>query len=244
MKLFLMVGVILSFVGSAGAFNLSNPTSRDAMTRLKANVLEGKEIQKDFTPINNMLFVKKADAVEKTEGGLILTGKNKIVKSEGLVTATGNGRINSETGFQSPMPVSIGDSVCFGKFSGQEVTYNGVKHTLIRDDDILVRFPAGKEQTIENAEVIWDNVLVKIQKKEIQESGGILIAATTKKASVSSIGEVMKVGPGRYAFNGVLMEMDVAPGDMVKFRDFSAQEVEINGEEYAVVRMSDLLAKF
>ena len=40
-----------------------------------------------------------------------------------------------------------------------------------------------------------------------------LIAATVKKASMSSIGEVLKVGPGRFAFNGELMEMDVAPGD-------------------------------
>lgn len=245
MKLLTIRVVLLSIVGSVIAFSPSSlQRNRGTNSRLMANVLEGKEIEKDFTPINNMLLVKKADAVEKTDGGLILTGKNKIVKSEGIVAAAGSGRINSETGFQSPMPVSIGDSISFGKFSGQELIYNGVKHTLIRDDDVLVRFPEGKEKTLENAEVIWDNVLVKIQKKEIKESGGILIAATTKKMSVSSIGEVMKVGPGRYAFNGVLMEMDVVPGDMVKFRDFSAQEVEIDGEEYAVVRMSDLLAKF
>lgn len=170
--------------------------------------------------------------------------QQKIDKSEGEVTACGDGKINSETGFQAPMPVSIGDSVAFGKFSGEAVEYNGVTHTLIRDEDILVKYPAGADKTIENAEVVWDNVLVKVEKKEIEETGGILIAATTKKASKSSVGEVLKVGPGRYAFNGVLMENDVAPGDMVKFRDFAAQEVEIDGEEYAVVRFVDLLAKF
>lgn len=142
------------------------------------------------------------------------------------------------------MPISIGDSVSFGQFDGEQVTYNGATHTLLRDDDILVKFPAGSEPTLENAEVIWDNVLVKVEEVDEMESGGILIAATVKKSATSSIGEVVKVGPGRLAFNGVLMEMDVAPGDMVKFRDFAAQEVEINGEEYAVVRMNDLLAKF
>ncbi len=170
--------------------------------------------------------------------------QEKINKSEGEVVSTGDGRVNSETGFQSPMPVSVGDTVSFGKFDGEEVTYNGEKHTLLRDDDILVRFPAGAETTLENAEVIWDNVLVKVEELDEMESGGVLIAATVKKSSKSSIGEVVKVGPGRLAFNGILMEMDVTAGDMVKFRDFAAQEVEIDGEEYAIVRMNDLLAKF
>lgn len=142
------------------------------------------------------------------------------------------------------MPVSVGDIVSYGKFTGEVITYNDSKHTLIRDDDILVSFPAGSEKTVENAQVVWDNVLVKIEKKEIESSGSILIAATTKKATISSIGEVIKVGPGRYAMNGELMENDVVAGDWVKFRDFAAQDVEINDEEYAVVSMTDLLAKF
>jgi co-chaperonin GroES (HSP10) len=40
------------------------------------------------------------------------------------------------------------------------------------------------------------------------------------------------------------MENDVSPGDLVKFRDFAAQDVEIDGKEYNVVKMIDLLAKF
>ncbi len=142
------------------------------------------------------------------------------------------------------MPIAVGDTVSFGKYDGEEIEYNGAKHTLLRDDDILVKFPSGAERTLENAQVIWDNVLIKIEEVEDFESGGLLVAATVKKSTTSSIGEVVKVGPGKLAFNGALMEMDVAAGDMVKFRDFAAQEVEINGEDYAVVRMNDLLAKF
>ena len=142
------------------------------------------------------------------------------------------------------MPVTVGESVYFGKFDGEELTYNDAKHTLIRDEDVLVKFPADVDLTLDNAEVLWDNVLIKVEEVDQMETGGILIAETVKKATVSSIGEVLKVGKGKLAFNGELMEMDVAPGDMVKFRDFAAQEVEISGEKYAVVRMTDLLAKF
>lgn len=213
-------------------------------TSTTANVLEGKEIQNAFTPINNMLLVKKGEIVDQTSGGIFLTGKEKIIKSEGEVVSAGIGKINSETGFLSPMPVAVGDTVYFGKFDGEEVVYNGVKHTVIRDNDILVSFPAGVESTLDNAEVMWDNVLIQVEEVPEMVTSGILISATVKKATTSSIGKVIKVGPGRFAFNGELMEMDVAPEDMVKFRDFAAQDVEIAGGKYAIVKMTDLLAKF
>ena len=46
------------------------------------------------------------------------------------------------------------------------------------------------------------------------------------------------------ASNGELMTMDVSPGDMIKFRDFAGNEVEIEGKEYSVVKMVDILAKY
>lgn len=98
--------------------------------------------------------------------------------------------------------------------------------------------------TLADAEVLWDNVLVKVVMITQEATGGVLIAATSKKLTTSSIGEVVSVGPGKYAFDGGLMEMDIEMGDMVKFRDFAAQEVEIEGEEYAVLKMTDLIAKF
>lgn len=208
------------------------------------NVLEGQPIENPLTPTNNMVLVKKVDVVDQTGGGIFLTGKSKIAKSEGKVVSFGPGRTNSETGFLRPSSLSTDEIVVFGKYDGEEVEYNGATHTIIRDDDVLVKFPAGEEMALENASVLWDNVLVKVTKVDVEATGGILIAATSKKMTTSSIGEVLSVGPGKYAFNGVLMEMDVQPGDMVKFRDFAAQEVEISGDEYAVLKMTDLIAKF
>eukprot|EP00559_Dactyliosolen_fragilissimus_P001140 CAMPEP_0184863792 /NCGR_PEP_ID=MMETSP0580-20130426/12465_1 /TAXON_ID=1118495 /ORGANISM="Dactyliosolen fragilissimus" /LENGTH=213 /DNA_ID=CAMNT_0027362319 /DNA_START=163 /DNA_END=804 /DNA_ORIENTATION=- len=210
----------------------------------ETNMLDGKEIENPFTPMGNMVFLKKSDIIDQTDGGIILTGKAKIDKTEGEVIATGPGRANSETGFQYPMQIKAGDGVVYGKFSGEDLTYNGAKHTILRDSDILVKFPFEEGLTMDNAEVLDDNVLVKVVEVQQEESGGILIAKTVKKTSTSSIGEVIKVGAGRFAFNGVLMEMDVSVGDMVKYRDFSAQEVEIEKENFAVLKMTDILAKF
>lgn len=72
MKLFAL-STLLAAAGQANAFA---PTSSKSRTSgLMANVLEGKEIEKDFTPIQNMLLVKTVDVIDQTEGGLFLTGK-------------------------------------------------------------------------------------------------------------------------------------------------------------------------
>lgn len=68
------VSALLALLGQAGAFTTSSRPSFSSSLRV-ANVLEGKEIGGDFTPINNMLLVKKAEIVDQTEGGIFLTGK-------------------------------------------------------------------------------------------------------------------------------------------------------------------------
>ena len=162
--------------------------------------------------------------------------------------ATGPGRVNQETGFKYPMPVNVGDVVSYGKFTGEDVTFDGAKHSLISDFDVMVRFRDGNSDSLEDAEVLWDAVLVKVNKEKEDKSkgsSGLLIASTSKsKKKKSTVGTVVKVGKGQYANNGALMEMDVQTGDMVKFRDFSTEELQIGKEDFAVVRMRDILAKF
>ena len=72
MKLFAL-STLLAAAGQASAFAPSSTHYRT--TSLMANVLEGREIEKDFTPINNMLLVKRAEVIDQTGGGLFLTGK-------------------------------------------------------------------------------------------------------------------------------------------------------------------------
>lgn len=56
-------------------FAPSSLSGRSSHISLSANVLEGREIANDFTPINNMLLVKKVEVKDQTDGGLFLTGK-------------------------------------------------------------------------------------------------------------------------------------------------------------------------
>lgn len=141
------------------------------------------------------------------------------------------------------MPVTPGEGVVYGKYDGTEVEYEGETHTLIQDSDILVKF-TGEKLLLDTADVVSDNVLVKVEDNEEETASGLVIAATAKKGGKPSTGEVVKVGPGKMAANGEIMTVDINVGDMVKFRDFAGNEVDIDGGEYAVVRMTDILAKF
>lgn len=65
----------LVFATQALGFAPSSFSGRSSELSLSANVLEGREITNDFTPINNMLLVKKVEVKDQTDGGLFLTGK-------------------------------------------------------------------------------------------------------------------------------------------------------------------------
>jgi len=205
--------------------------------------LDGRKIAGELKPLNNFLLVKIAKAQEETEGGILLTGKAKIEKTEGSVVAVGPGKTHEDSGVVVEMPVSVGESVVYGQYDGTEIDLNGEKHTLIRDNDILVKY-TGDSLTQESVSTVFDNVLVIVDKSESETEGGILIARSSSSEKKPSTGKVVKVGPGKMASNGELLGMDVAVGDFVKFRDFAGNEVEIGDDEYSVVRMADILAKF
>jgi len=237
---------MLATLPSVAAFVVQSPTSvsRTALADAATSTLDGRKIKGDVQPLNNFLLVKVAEAQDQTEGGILLTGKAKIQKTEGTVVAVGPGRTHQDSGIVVEMPVAAGEGVVYGQFDGTEIDLDGKKHTLIRDDDVMVKFDASKDLSIDNVDVVADNVLVYVDKKEQSTDGGILIARSSSQDSRPSTGLVKKVGPGRVASNGELMAMDVAVDDMVKFRDFAGNEVEIGGEEYSVVRMADILAKY
>lgn len=242
MKLATATLLVIMALDRAQAFCSTKPAFARTMTECSAT-LDGRKVDSELKPTNNMVLIKQAKEVEETGGGIILAGKAKIKKTEGTVVAVGPGKTAQDSGITFDMPISPGETVLYGMYDGTEVDIDGEKHALIRDDDVIVKFNG--DLTLENAEVVWDSVMVEVETKPEEEStGGILIAKGISGESKPSVGEVIKVGPGRMATNGVRMEMDVAVGDMIKFRHYSTSEVKIEDKDYTVVRMSDILAKF
>ena len=86
-------------------------------------------------PLHDRVLIKRADAEEKTAGGIVLPG-NKEKPEIGEVLAVGSGRI-TENGDVRPLAVKAGDKVVFGKYSGTEVKPDGEELLMMREDDIM-----------------------------------------------------------------------------------------------------------
>jgi chaperonin GroES len=85
-----------------------------------------------------------------------------------------------------------------------------------------------------------DRVVVKPSPTEEKSKGGIIVPDTAKEKPV--IGEVVAVGPGKVTDDGKKITPEVKVGDKVLYGKYSGTEVTIEGEEYMIMRESDVFA--
>ena len=85
-----------------------------------------------------------------------------------------------------------------------------------------------------------DRVVVKPLEEAEQMRGGLYIPDTAKEKPQQ--GEVVAVGPGKVSDEGKRLEMDVSVGDKVLYGKYSGTDVTLDGEEYLILRESDILA--
>lgn len=83
-------------------------------------------------PIADRVIIKPSPAEDKTKGGLIIPDTAKEKPQRGEVIAVGPGKEGNL------MTVAIGDIVLYGKYSGQEINFEGQDYLIMREDDILV----------------------------------------------------------------------------------------------------------
>ncbi len=84
-----------------------------------------------------------------------------------------------------------------------------------------------------------DRVVVKALEETETMRGGLYIPDTAKEKPQQ--GEIVAVGPGRYE-DGKLVPMSVKAGDKVLYGKYSGTEVTVEGEQYLILRESDVLA--
>lgn len=85
-----------------------------------------------------------------------------------------------------------------------------------------------------------DRVVVKALPSEETTKGGIVLPDTAKEKPQE--GEVVAVGPGKLADDGQRITPEVAVGDKVIYSKYGGTEIKIDGEEYLILRESDILA--
>lgn len=83
-----------------------------------------------------------------------------------------------------------------------------------------------------------DRVLVQPEPAEEKTSSGIIIPDSAKEKPQE--GTVVSAGPGKVE-NGTKIEMSVKEGDLVLYGKYSGTEITLDGEEYLIMRESDIL---
>ncbi len=91
-----------------------------------------------------------------------------------------------------------------------------------------------------NLKPLADRVVVKPLEAEEKTAGGIIIPDNAKEKPQK--GEVMAVGPGKVSDSGQKMEMTLKKGEKVLYGKYSGTEVTVDGEDYLILRESDVLA--
>ena len=90
----------------------------------------------NIKPLSDRVVVKAEDAEEKTASGIILPDTAKEKPQMGKVIATGPGKTN-DAGSLVKMTLKKGDKVLYGKYSGTEITFEGMDLLIMRESDIL-----------------------------------------------------------------------------------------------------------
>lgn len=83
-----------------------------------------------------------------------------------------------------------------------------------------------------------DRLVVKPAEAEEKTSGGIILPDIAKEKPIE--GTVVAVGPGKTSDDGKLIKPEVKVGDRVLYGKYSGTEVTIDGEEYLIMRESDI----
>ena len=94
-------------------------------------------------PLHDRLIVERTEDTEQMVGGIIIPDTAKEKPQQGKVLAVGKGKMRDD-GSVVPPDVKAGDTVLFGKYSGQEITLEGTEHFIVREDEILGVIEDGK----------------------------------------------------------------------------------------------------
>lgn len=99
---------------------------------------------------------------------------------------------------------------------------------------------ATSTQTKVKLRPLGNRVLVRRQEAQETLKGGIILPDTAKKKQESA--EVIAIGTGKKDKNGTLIPIPVNVGDVIMMDKYSGQEVQIEDEDYVIVRADDIIA--
>ena len=87
-------------------------------------------------PLHDRILVQRIEEEEQKVGGIIIPDSAKEKPQQGKVIAVGKGKVEKD-GKVTPLDVKEGDTILFGKYSGQEIKLDGEEYLIMREDEVL-----------------------------------------------------------------------------------------------------------
>ena len=87
-------------------------------------------------PLNDRILVQRIDEGEQQIGGIIIPDSAKEKPQRGTVIAAGSGKL-TDAGERVALDVKAGDTILFGKYSGQEIKLDGVEYLIMKEDEVF-----------------------------------------------------------------------------------------------------------
>jgi chaperonin GroES len=94
-------------------------------------------------PLHDRIIVQRLEEGEQKIGGIIIPDTAKEKPQQGKVIAAGQGKIKDD-GKRQTLDVKEGDTILFGKYSGQEIKIDGEEYLIMREDEVLAVLDSAK----------------------------------------------------------------------------------------------------
>ena len=102
-------------------------------------------------PLHDRVIVSRIEEGEQKVGGIIIPDSAKEKPQQGKVVAVGKGKVEKD-GKVTPLDVKEGDTVLFGKYSGQEIKIDGEEYLIMREDEVLAVIDDADKSADKNAD--------------------------------------------------------------------------------------------
>jgi chaperonin GroES len=93
-------------------------------------------ISMNVRPLHDRIIVQRLEDANDRVGSIVIPDSAKEKPQQGKVLVAGLGKTNKD-GTRLPLDVKAGDTILFGKYSGQEVKLDGIEYLIMKEDDVL-----------------------------------------------------------------------------------------------------------
>ena len=96
----------------------------------------------NIRPLHDRIIIQRLEEGEQKVGGIIIPDTAKEKPQQGKVIAAGSGKTKDD-GKRIPLDVTAGDTILFGKYSGQEIKLDGKEYLIMKEDEVLAVVEGG-----------------------------------------------------------------------------------------------------